>query len=162
MTVDAIALKALHERRLEGDMEPPVKVDRLVARMMLRASRQMAASDLREQYHRTRSDLHLSHAGALIVFGRPFETVRAMDNPLSGQWRVLDPDDTIVCVGDVGFVPSRTEVLTDRQRAILHMWVTEAECHELVAAWTEHAYTFRNLATAPHRAVCHDAGRPAP
>ena len=46
----------------------------------------------------------------------------------------------------------RAEAPTARQRAILDTWATEAEWEELLAAWTEHAYTFRELATALHRA----------
>ena len=46
----------------------------------------------------------------------------------------------------------RAEHPTPRQRAILSTWAAEAEWHELLAAWTEHAYTLRELATALHRA----------
>lgn len=41
---------------------------------------------------------------------------------------------------------------TPRQRLILETWVTEAHWVELIHAWTEEAYTLRELATAPHRA----------
>ncbi len=37
---------------------------------------------------------------------------------------------------------------TERQKAIVLMWVTEATTHELMAAWAQHAYTFRQLAQA--------------
>ena len=46
----------------------------------------------------------------------------------------------------------RAEVPTERQRALLDTWATEAEWEELLAAWTEHAYTFHELAAALHRA----------
>ena len=46
----------------------------------------------------------------------------------------------------------RSRQPTDRQRSILDTWATEAEPCELLAAWTEHAYTFRELAAALHRA----------
>ena len=46
----------------------------------------------------------------------------------------------------------RAAAPTQRQRAILDTWATEAEWEELLAAWTEHAYTFHELATALHRA----------
>jgi len=41
---------------------------------------------------------------------------------------------------------------TPRQRLILETWVTEAHWVELIHAWTEEAYTLRELATALHRA----------
>ena len=41
---------------------------------------------------------------------------------------------------------------TPRQRLILETWVTEADWLELIHAWTEEAYTLRELATALHRA----------
>ena len=46
----------------------------------------------------------------------------------------------------------RAERPTDRQIAILDTWATEAEWDELLEAWTEHAYTFYELAAALHRA----------
>ena len=41
---------------------------------------------------------------------------------------------------------------TERQKAILETWATEATDDELLAAWTEAAYTFRELVEALHRA----------
>ena len=46
----------------------------------------------------------------------------------------------------------RAETPTDRQRAILGTWAAEAEWHELILAWTEDAYGFRELVAALHRA----------
>ena len=46
----------------------------------------------------------------------------------------------------------RGNPLTERQVAILDTWATEANWPELMAAWTQHAYTFRELVTALHRA----------
>ena len=46
----------------------------------------------------------------------------------------------------------RAESPTDRERAILEAWATEADWQELLKAWTEDAYTFRQLASALHRA----------
>ena len=37
---------------------------------------------------------------------------------------------------------------TERQKAIVLMWATEATTHEIMAAWAQHAYTFRQLARA--------------
>ena len=42
----------------------------------------------------------------------------------------------------------RVEHPTERQKAIVLMWVTEATTHEIMAAWAQHAYTFRQLARA--------------
>ena len=41
---------------------------------------------------------------------------------------------------------------TARQQALLSTWATEAEWYELLEAWTEHAYTLRELVEALHRA----------
>ena len=46
----------------------------------------------------------------------------------------------------------RARTPTQRERAILECWASEAEWEELLQAWTEHAYTFRELAAALHRA----------
>ena len=46
----------------------------------------------------------------------------------------------------------RTKQPTARQQAILSTWAAEAELHELLEAWTEHAYTLRELVEALHRA----------
>ena len=46
----------------------------------------------------------------------------------------------------------RAEAPDERQRAILDVWATETEWHELLAAWTEDAYTLRELVAALHRA----------
>ena len=48
------------------------------------------------------SDLHLSDRGALENFGRPFADVVAMNRQLLAEWqRLVVPDDTIICLGDV-------------------------------------------------------------
>ena len=46
----------------------------------------------------------------------------------------------------------RAETLTGRQKAILETWANEAQGFEVLHAWTEHAYTFRQLAAALKRA----------
>ena len=43
---------------------------------------------------------------------------------------------------------------TDRQKAIIRMWGAEATLEDLVEAWAQHAYTFRQLVRALHRARC--------
>ncbi len=42
----------------------------------------------------------------------------------------------------------RAERPSERQKAIVLMWVGEATTHEIMAAWAQHAYTFRQLARA--------------
>ena len=42
----------------------------------------------------------------------------------------------------------RAEQPSERQKAIVLMWVSEATTHEIMAAWAQHAYTFRQLARA--------------
>ena len=44
----------------------------------------------------------------------------------------------------------RAAAPTERQCAVLETWATEAEWHETLAAWTEHAYTWRQLVRALH------------
>ena len=41
---------------------------------------------------------------------------------------------------------------TDRQQAIIRMWGAEATLEDLVEAWAQRAYTFRQLVRALHRA----------
>ena len=54
------------------------------------------------------SDLHLGHAAAVENFGRPFEDVEAMNRHLLGEWRrCVQPDHTIICLGDVADEPRR-------------------------------------------------------
>ena len=112
---------------------------------------------------------------------------RFSDEPAPAwQCKLIDaptsPDETRECSRSVGFrfaascagwrrrptaaefyEAVRAEVPTERQRALLDTWATEAEWEELLAAWTEHLYTFRELAAALHRAgPCRDAGRRPP
>ena len=46
----------------------------------------------------------------------------------------------------------RAEEPSERQKALVLMWVSEATTHEIMAAWAQHAYTFRQLARAAARA----------
>ena len=44
----------------------------------------------------------LGHAMTISVFGRPYKTPDEMDDALFGAWRrVVEPDDTIVILGDI-------------------------------------------------------------
>ena len=46
--------------------------------------------------------------------------------------------------------------LSGRQQAIVCMWFLEATNGELVTAWAEEAYSFRELVSAVHRAEIHE------
>ena len=46
----------------------------------------------------------------------------------------------------------RAAVPTPRQKDIIGMWVFEATDHEIMQAWAEEAYSFRELARAIHNA----------
>ena len=46
----------------------------------------------------------------------------------------------------------RAEAPTTRQRALIRMWAREAEPAQIVLAWAEEVYTFRELVAAFHRA----------
>ena len=109
--MDAHQLKLLYERQLAEDLEPPVaeSVDRRATRAMLRASRAMSAGELCEEDHAAVwlwSDLHLAHALSISTFCRPFRSTQEMADELFGRWRLtVDPEDTIICLGDVSLPP---------------------------------------------------------
>ena len=46
----------------------------------------------------------------------------------------------------------RAEAPTTRQRALIRMWAREAEPAQIILAWAEEVYTFRELVAAFHRA----------
>ena len=49
------------------------------------------------------SDLHLGHEDSLTAFDRPFPTPDDMDQAMRHAWyELVDVDDTIICLGDVG------------------------------------------------------------
>ncbi len=49
------------------------------------------------------SDLHLGNEMSLEVFDRPFRRVHEAEREMMTAWRdVVDIDDTIVCLGDIG------------------------------------------------------------
>lgn len=72
---------------------------------LLSAARRMPAGELHAQDHPEVwlwSDLHLGHAMALSVFGRPYWTPEEMDDDLFGAWgRAVEPGHTVVILGDV-------------------------------------------------------------
>ncbi len=64
------------------------------------------------------SDLHLGHANIIAYQGRPFHDVHEMDEALWGNWQLgVDPDDTLVCVGDFALGEALSEDTWDRVRA---------------------------------------------
>ena len=105
--MDAEALKALYECQLAEALEPPPAggVDRRAARRFLDACRRTAPGTLRVRNERSVwvwSDLHFGIAEGIGVFGRPFGGSEELDDALFGGWRrAVDPDDVIVCLGDV-------------------------------------------------------------
>ena len=103
--MNAATLKALYETLC---LEPPasVGVDHRGTRAMLRASHEMVPGELHEDDHPAVwvwSDLHLVPAERSIgFFFRPFGSAEQMDNVLFHGWgRTVEPDDVIVCLGDV-------------------------------------------------------------
>ena len=105
--VTAESLKALYETELRYEVGNlgVASEERQGLWHLFSASRCMAPGELREQDHPgvwLWSDLHLGHAMTISVFGRPYWTPEEMDDALFGAWRrVVDPDDTVVTLGDV-------------------------------------------------------------
>ena len=100
-------LKALYERELRyevGNLGLGSE-ERRGFWQLLSASRHMRPGEFHEEDHAQVwlwSDLHLGHAMTISVFGRPYKTPDEMDDALFGAWRrVVEPDDTIVILGDV-------------------------------------------------------------
>ena len=100
-------LKTLYETELrcEVDNLRLGSEERQGLRQLLCASSGMGPGELREHEHPgvwLWSDLHLGHAMALSVFGRPYWTPEEMDDDLFGAWRrVIDPGHTVVILDDV-------------------------------------------------------------
>ena len=100
-------MKGLYARHLVRDLDRPELAShaRADAGRILVASCHLPPGELREADHRAVwvwADLHLGHSETITVFRRPFSTVDDMDDALFGNWhRVVQPDDAIVCVGDV-------------------------------------------------------------
>lgn len=105
--VTAEGLKALYETELRYHVGNPrlAPAERQGLWKLFSASRRMPSGELREQDHEGLwlwSDLHLSHAMTISVFGRPYSTPKEMDDALFGVWRrLVDPADTVVILGDV-------------------------------------------------------------
>ena len=64
------------------------------------------------------SDLHLGHANIIEYAGRPFGGVAEMDATLWANWSAaVEPDDTLVCVGDLAMGAAVCDAIWDRVRA---------------------------------------------
>ena len=64
------------------------------------------------------SDLHLGDSHAAAIWNRPFLSVKRMNAYLLGKWeRVVKPEDTIICLGDVAVTAVwRNGTVIDRLR----------------------------------------------
>ena len=64
------------------------------------------------------SDLHLGYANIIAYQGRPFHDVHEMNGALWANWQLgVDPDDTLVCVGDFALGEALSEETWERVRA---------------------------------------------
>ena len=64
------------------------------------------------------SDLHLGHANIIAYQGRPFHNVHEMEGVLWANWQLgVDPEDTLVCVGDVAMGSGLSDDTWERVRA---------------------------------------------
>ena len=65
------------------------------------------------------SDLHLHHRNIMRHCDRPFESVEAMDSALLSAWEAtVNPNDTIICGGDVALAGALDQVLLARLGAM--------------------------------------------
>lgn len=100
-------LKTLYETELRSQIDNLRlgSEERQGLEQLLSASKRMYPGELHEQEHPgiwLWSDLHLGHAMALSVFGRPYWTPEEMDDDLFGAWqRAVEPGHTVVILGDV-------------------------------------------------------------
>ena len=120
--VTAAELHDAYETQLRQSLDPPWEkgLDPRGTRAMLNASIILPAAELREEDHQgiwIWSDLHLDDATALSAYGRPYQTVADMDAALFAAWRrLVAPDDTVICLGDMSPLDLCGEWL-DRVRA---------------------------------------------
>ena len=64
------------------------------------------------------SDLHLGHANIIAYQGRPFHDVHEMNGALWDNWQLgVDPDDTLVCVGDFALGEALSDETWERVKA---------------------------------------------
>ena len=106
---DAIAerLHKLYIDELLRSLMPPVHrmVDTRQTQALIRRARN-GGPDVCEALDATTwiwSDLHLGHKASVEAFWRPFRTPHDMDKAMMDAWyEMVNVDDTIVCLGDVG------------------------------------------------------------
>ena len=64
------------------------------------------------------SDLHLGHTNIISYQNRPFHDVHEMNETLWTNWQLgVDPNDTLVCVGDIALGEGLSEETWERVRA---------------------------------------------
>ena len=110
MTVPEAAAQRLHTQyadELRRSLRPPVHpmVNARQTRAMIRHGREGGPGLCEEPDERTWiwSDLHLGHEDSLTAFDRPFRTPNDRDQVMRHAWyELVDVDDTIICLGDVG------------------------------------------------------------
>ena len=100
-------LRALYADGLRRSLRPPVhsKVNARQTRALIRHAREGGPGLCDESDAATWvwSDLHLGHEDSLTAFDRPFQTPDDMDQAMRSAWyELVDIDDTIICLGDVG------------------------------------------------------------
>ena len=110
MTVSETAAERLHKLyadELRQSLRPPVHpmVNARQTRAMIRRARE-GGPGLYEEPDATTwiwSDLHLGHEDSITAFDRPFPTPDDKDQAMRHAWyELVDVDDTIICLGDVG------------------------------------------------------------
>ena len=100
-------LHTLYADELRWSLRPPVHpmVNARQTRAMIRHARE-GGPGLCEESDATTwiwSDLHLGHEESLTAYDRPFRTPDDMDRAMRHAWyELVDVDDTIICLGDVG------------------------------------------------------------
>ena len=103
----AALVHQLYIEELKRALMPPVHpmVNGEQTQALIRSARGMGRATCEEPDETTWiwSDLHLGDEMSLEVFDRPFRTVHEADREMMTAWRdVVDIDDTIVCLGDIG------------------------------------------------------------
>ena len=103
----AALVHELYIEELKQALMPPVHpmVNGEQTQALIRSAQGMGPATCKEPDETTWiwSDLHLGDEMSLEVFDRPFRTVHEADREMMTAWRdVVDIDDTIVCLGDIG------------------------------------------------------------
>jgi calcineurin-like phosphoesterase family protein len=103
----AALVHQLYIEELKRALMPPVHpmVNGEQTQALIRSARGMGPATCEEPDETTWiwSDLHLGHEMSLAVFDRSFRTAHEADRTMMNAWRdLVDVDDTIVCLGDIG------------------------------------------------------------